>query len=508
EDKKYGFFYVKKQRGERVIILSEFLEYISRQYKELNEITDTNVRLQKMYLMYRLMDYFSEEWLKKSIKPAKERIKEIIEDISIKKESFEEEILKLVNNFKKWLKITIENIEEFEKFLEIINKINNIKDCMEKDKIKDIFEKYYDKSKNDFNYDKEGFPYFNIKLFIIEFLTKELETFVKNRSIGNINDKFNKLDKALQNILAKMKSKDFDKKYIISSKLLEYTKSRVGNLMPETREIEITKCSISDLEKIVDQNLEMVEENVNSLEKLLENIDIIYNIEKSIHEKKLEIKYYVGKLNKFFDLEDYKPKVEKLDSMLGDTSAKIDSLVDMVSKYLEKNPKEVLEYSTSLNKQLGIMEEELNKIKIYADEIFDEYKQQIIDSLENLIKIIEILRKKHSGLSLLSDLLSKIENLKSKIDLDLTRIPHEFHASDIEKERKNIRDTFYELIKSILTEEEISVLESIVELSKIDKIVWIEKIVEVESIDRNRLYEILLKLGKNGYLKTGFSLHI
>ena len=521
KDEKYGFCFVRKQRNEKVIALNDFLNFVSKQYEELNRVMDVNVRLQKMFLLYKLIEYFSGEWLK-VIKKAKNEAEEKVKDINEKLERFRIEAENVCNDFNRWLKIIIEmdDIKEYNEIVKITEEVKKIEDYSSYEEIKNVFKEYYDNFNGEELFDHrkqtDEFPYFNVKLFIIESLTKKFDEIVENALSGlkKINEKFDRINTNLQKISLAIKSKEFTKEYILSSKLLEYLKTCSGNLMPSLKETKIANKSIAELENIVDQHLEPIEGNIDAMQKLIQYVDILYKKEKSLLEDISKTRDFISKADEVFDLEEYKPILEEVKESFSTLLDKLDSLSAEVSSHLKKDPKEFLNYVTkelNLIDQLGVIGSDLNQIKDGLEDTWDEYKQRTLEYLEHLAKTINIITKKHKELVPDSaSLLRYINSLKFKIDGESITLT--IKLSEIEKEKTNIRNKFYELIKNILNEEEIVVLESVVKLSKSSKIIWIEQIYSTVKnkldIDSNKIDEVVSKLVREGYLKLGVSLAV
>lgn len=177
---------------------------------------------------------------------------------------------------------------------------------------------------------------------------------------------------------------------------------------------------------------------------------------------------------------------------------------------MEKDPKEFLNYVTKkldLIDHLKDIDSGFSQIRDKLEDTWNEYKRSTFEYLERLTRTISVVKKKHEELSSAFTILSShIDSLKFKIDREFITLT--IKLNEIEKEKINIRDKFYELIKNILNEEEILVLETVVELSRRFRMIWVEQIYSILDIDSNKIDEILSKLVREGYLKQGVSLAV
>ncbi len=522
DDKKYGICFVRKQREEKIIILNDFLDLVDKQYEELDKISDVNVRLQRMSLLQKLIDYFSKEWLN-SIEMAKNKAEKKVKDINEKLEKFKIEAENVCNDFNRWLKIIIDinDIKEYNEIIKLGNKVKEIESYDSYEELEKIFREYYDTFNGDevFDYRKQTdeYPYFNVKLFIIDSLVKKFDKNIEKASsrLEKISKKFNGINANIREISSTIKSKEFTKEYDLSSTLLKYLRTCLGDLMPSLKETKIANKSIDELEGIVDQYLEPIEENIDAMQKLIEYMNYLYNAEKSLLENKSKTeKDYIVKVNEIFDLEDYKLKLEEVEKNFNTLLDKLNSLPAEISSHLEEDPKEFLNYVTKkldLINHLKDIDSGFSRIRDDLEDTWNEYKQRILEYFNRLTKTINVVRKKHEELSSdLKHLLSDIDQLKTEIDVEFTMLT--IKLSEIEKKKTDIRDKFYELIKNVLNEKEILVLETVVELSRGSKTIWVEQIYDIIKskldIDSNKVDEILSKLVREGYLKLGVSLAV
>ena len=439
-------------------------------------------------------------------------------------EKFKIEAENVCNDFNRWLKIIIDldDIKEYNKIVELSNKVKEIESYSSYEELENIFREYYDDFNGDelFDYRKQTdeYPYFNVKLFIIDSLVKKFYEIIESALSGleKISKKFNEINTNIQKISLTIKSKEFTREYVLSSILHGYLRTCLGDLMPSLRETKITNKSIAELENIVDQYLEPIEENINAMQELIEYTDNLYKEEKLLLKNISKTKSFIGKANEIFDLGSYKLKLEEIEKNFNTLLGRINSLPAEISSHLEEDPKEFLNYVT---KELDLIDHlkdigsGFSQIRDNLEDTWNEYKQSTFRYLERLTKVIEIITKKQKDLSpnLVSTLSNDINSLRSKVDREFITL--EIKLSEIEEKKRNIRSKFYNLVRNILNNEEILILETIVELSKLKgkrrRTTWIEikeiknRLRNVESDEVNR---ILAKLVKEGYLRIGVSL--
>ena len=519
--KRYGFCFEKKKYDEKVIILDDFLDFAFKEYGELDRITDANVRLQRMLLLSELVNHFSETWLK-AINEAKNEAEKIIRGIDEKLEKFRTKAEKVCNNFNIWLKIIIDlnYIKEYREIMKLNNKIKEIDNCSSYEGLKNIFEEYYKKYKGDeiFDHSREvsKYPYFNVKLFIVDSLVKEFSEILEKASskLDGINKEFDKIDEDILKISQEIRSKEISKEYVLSSKLHDYLRNclEVGNLMPSLEETKVHVETIDKLESIVKDYIEPIKENIYSIRKLVEYINDLYNEEKELLQGISKTRNSIDRAKEIFDLEEYISKVEEVEKNFNTIRYKLNSLTNEIFSSKEpKDPKEFLEYVTKKD-LVGCLKNltfEFTQIKDEIEEIWDEYKHKTLDYLKHLKKTISVIEKRHKELSSgFATLLGEIEVLEGRADREF--ITMAIKLSEIENKKINIRNKFYELIRAVLNEEEIVILETIIKLSKSSEIIWVEKVLKsIEGkADPSKIDEILLKLVREGYLKLGVSLAV
>jgi len=516
--KKYGFCYVVKQRDERLIVLDEFWDFISRQYDYIETLTDESVRLQKTFLIYKLANYFSSTWLK-NISIAKAECEEIINEIDERKKDFEDVLEIICKYFKKWLKIEIykQDVKDSRELTFLISEIKSVENCSNFEELRDILDRYKDEIYDDFYFSKEDnkFPYFNVKLFLINVLAKEfLDKFDRKYDVlKNINEKFKGIEQKFKRVSLTVKSKEIDEQLNFSRELLKYLRNYSKNLMPGLREEKIKNVSIMDLVKIIDRSLEPIERNLIAVETLVNYLDRLVRKENSVHEKIKRTKKFIEKGEEFLDLESCKPKIENIKVNLEELVESLSAKPSMAYNYDDFDPNRLLE---SLEKELDLIKY-LDGIMIRSEdlidelnEIWDEYTQKTLEYLRDLSQLIDIVYKKHSELDV-SKLLDKIDVIRFKI-VDTEFITSTAKLSEIESEKESIKNEFYKKIKIILGEKELVVLESVVEMCKKSKVIWIDQLVnkvkEKSKFDNSEVYEIVIKLVKDGYLNLGVSLTI
>lgn len=512
--RRYGYCFIKKQRESKIVSLDDFWNFVSTQYSEVNEKLKgiVNIRLQKLFLLCKLMEYFSEEWLE-AIKIAKKKADERISETEEKLNIFKFEIENLCNDIEKLMKIVIDinGIEEYRKATELFEEIKNVEES-EYEKLQTLFEKYYKENKGEtffeFKRNTTEYPYFNMRFFVIDILAGKFDNIREylSRKLDSIKEELEKISNDLENISSRIKSKEVSNKFILSYEVLKYLKICSKNVMPSLQQEKIDKTSITEIEKLINHNLKPIRENISAIEQLIKYLGNLHNQEKKIHEISKKVTNSIKDAKEIIDLKEYKQKFEETRKKFGNLLNDFNAKSAEISSSMDKDPSEFLDY---LEKELNLIDYlnglflEINQIEKEIKEIQNKYQQKTLNYLEELTNIIRVVSEKKKINT--ASLLERINLFKTKLKETKVR-----KFSEIEKGINEIRKNFYEIIGKALSKEELLVLENVTKLLKESKIVWIDQLYDIikkeASIDMDTLNQIIWKLSKEGYLKLGLSL--
>lgn len=508
----YGFIYVWKEREDRFIQLKEFLEFISKKMNEIEKSSYSHEqKKQKIFLLSELVDDFSKTWIE-AIERAKQGSKEKISDLESKKQRLEKSVEEIKKYFDDFLKIKIVEIGEIRKINTIWKEINEIDSKFEFNFLDFV------KRKDDFNFKKEGFPYFNVKAYVISIKSEEMEKEIK--SIGDIVDsilkRFKDVEAKLNEIKRKMREIRLEEYLELSNILHKKIESTSKNVFPELKERELKITSIKEINEISEGNLGEINKRFEALNKLVEKLKEMTKKEEEFHRRRYAKQEYIKKAEEVLDLEEMQIEVKEIISEFG----KLTDL-SVLKKYLEEveidfgGKQELFFKIDKIIEELKNRATNLESIKSHVDEIWLNYRSKVETYIETQNKIIKAIEKRNEENRNKKIQKKEIADLKINIEIlgdevkpkDIITIKK---ASEIEKIRLSIRQKLYDILKTVLDKEEVDVLEIIASASDV---CWKEKLYkDLEEkklkIEDKRLNEILQKLENEGFIRIGITLSI
>lgn len=518
---RYGLICVCKEREHRLILLNEFLNYISEKVMKIEHIESKNndVRRQKIYLLSKMMDAFSDEWLeaiKKAFEYSEGKIKELNENLN----TLKTDLQRLREYCCKYLKLNFDNLNEIIEVERLKNEIIKIKDeppSNLKSKFSEELKKNNVREMFDFKKDPLTFPFFNVKVYIIDTYLNKAKNQIENTSnkIKTILYKFDEFEKDLENVGSKIKEFDIDKEFNISKSVLEYCKKTSECLFPILKEEKIENASIKYLEEIYTKNLESIKENIEGLNKLTSFLERIYKEEVEFHKELRKSSNYIQKAKILLNLDFMQNKINEIEIKFKEIEQNNLKLLQKVN--FKRSPIEIIGEVDNILENLKSEKNKIKEIKEEINEIWQEYRIEVEKSLETLKELVKILEKKHTSLkNNLIIIFNDIDRLQQIIEPEelilLTR-----SAEEIEKTKTELGNKFYEIVKTVIQKEEVTILEIVVTnyikfAEGKFKVVWKEEIYkgakEKLGIEEEKVDKILSKLEKEGFIKTGITLSV
>ncbi|MCD6357360.1 MAG: hypothetical protein J7L75_02155 [Thermoproteales archaeon] len=511
--RRYGFCLVAKLRKKRTILVKEFKDFVNNEYSKIKNINNNEILLQKASLLKKLISYFLDEWVPLIEKAAREG-KELVNTTKKEIKKLTDDLKYIDDKIRTLIKIetNLINSKEVRDICRLYNTLISIRYSQNYETIKTHFEKYYEENKKlyDHKHHELEYPYFNMKLLILKELTKKVrEKINKNSNVTNrLKERFRGIDDKLEKIKMDIKSLTISEKYIISSQIYGFIKVSSKDIMPGLKPERLSIRSILELEDIVTKYLNPIEKNITAIEELIKILKgEIYPKEKELHESIEKRAKDIEYAEKIFDLEDSKEYIE-------DAKGKLNNIISNYhSQVIIKNrdPNEFLREMKSNNivKCLNDMMEDLDDIYTTLEDYWRTYQTTAQNYIQLLRDLIKVISKKHKEID--------FNSLESSIIVFETMIqPEDFilltrKLSELENRREEIRNKFYQLIKGILSKNELTVLETIVELSKKRKWIKLETLHSKLKEKNNKLQtkeinEIIGKLKREGYLKIGIGL--
>jgi hypothetical protein len=553
--KSYGCCFVSKVRESKSVSLTEFEHYLTDGKKEIENL-HKDVKLQKIYLLRELLKYFTKDWLeniKKSHTQGKVKVSEMegIRNGCVKST----EVVK--TNFSKWLKISIdkENIKECKEILDLSGKVNIVHNTENCEKLKTDFDIYYKRShptgvtigeiEFDFSWSDKP-PYLNIKLFIIKSLMDEKNQLIESttKNLNDLNGEFKQISEGFDIPLKTIKSKQIDPQMKLSSAIHKTISSMPNLISPKYRDQKLLNQSISDLQKILQGYLKPISENriaISSLDSYLSNL---LEEEKIFVTKLSELEEFIRLLKEQKELFENEVILEEKNQFFNKILDDYESYTSEISSFSNNS---FTDFYNSLNTQKNLatfIRSKIIEIDAINNELInsiEDYKIRNISKLERMNLLLDVVSKNPEiadfikSKKIITGSISTIQSipvekilnvvskdqemtvflqLKDKIIqtiIEIQSIQNKNESSFLKKLQMTINSCnseFLDLIKKVLTEHEILILDLLIEMSKQNKVLWYDDIHKQSglTIDSSEIDEILNKFVSDGYLKIGYNL--
>ncbi|MCQ5340604.1 MAG: hypothetical protein NO483_02705 [Candidatus Methanomethylicia archaeon] len=511
----YGYVYMVKERGERLISLTEFKSFIDKLYEQLESVElNEQIELQKLSLIKRLLEHFFDD-LQPLIREASKRCNDIITNIRSFQFGLEELISKIKEKYDKWLKLQFE-VENLEEYKEIQKLFKDIKEHSEytDEGVKEIIKKFDDKDKKNFVFSKkeeEAF-YFNPKLYIIHTLfekAKEKKERIE-KAVEELIEEFDSFEKKQQEIESKLKTKEVDRKYIISYSILDILKQLTGkNILPSTSPYRSEKLSIKDLQKCVQSNIDVIKSNLKYLEECTKRFSDLYNAEKEFIDFLEENTFLSSFYLSVFDIENYSNIARNFDNDVKEIEEEYKSYLQDIQ--LEE-PQLLLKKTEEIRNKVDKLKKKLEDKRKIIDLRWNNYITEMKNSVSDIEHVLMGLQKLISDDNKIRGIEEKLNNIKKHIDYINAKKTIEHKLSELENMKQDIHNTLYVAVKDILTLNELRLIEYIVGKLKGKKKAWLPveevyQFVENElKVDRSETSRMLKRLSDLKILQEGITL--
>jgi len=514
EFKKYGHFYVVKEREENLIILQEFDKFITSIFERIESVRylseKEDVFLQQISLVKRLLKEFISEF-EPAIREAYKRGKEISEEVRGKFVEIETELREIIKNSKKWLGFDFE-LESLKEYKDIHTIVNRIKELHAKDypvnELKEFIDGLDKEKKKVFKFGRspEDTSYFNIKLFQLEGYKEELEEKIKNnlKIVKRIDELFDELNKKERDLKSKLGVKEIPDEYKISKGVLDYLESYQIIIEKTKLNYKESGINLRDIESAAKGTHESIIERLNELIDCVYILDDIITKEKHFLFDLKNSKQFKEKIKKIFDIGEFSGYISDFEKKLDEIEEGYGNKNKIFELLKGKNLKKCLK---DLEK---IIDDWINSIKnsiLELEKAWREYIEKTTKFEKRIKELLKLISEKHQANT--DEIKIKIEKLRKNIKSDIHE--QEEKLSILEDIKREIREKTYELMTKFLSKEEIIVLDVL--FSKYDEgAEWITLDVikreasEKHSLNQTQVNHALNGLISKGYLRPGFSL--
>jgi hypothetical protein len=513
--REYGYVFMTKEKGYRFITLREFEAFVENLRQQAQETIGLNeeITLQKLSLLQRLLRHFIEEFT-----PLFENAANTAENILIDVRSFhsnlKEELQQVKDECSKWLKLEfeVENVSEYKnvkrKYEEIeeyakyrdeeVTRIVNEK-FVRNEEILEIF--YFREN------EKEAF-YFNPKLHLLFSQKAELDkvsTIVEN-NMKALRGHFQNLNQRQAQIEQEIRNTIIDAKNRISFSFLGTLKQLMKDLLPELQPIVYETISLSDITQYVQREISSINSSLNSLSNCVSSLVELATDERSFlsvfeeNERLRELVRYV------FDIKGYESIVENFSLEIQEVRNEYEKSVKQITL---QDAQSLLQKMKNLRISLENLTKKIENTRSSIERAWSTYAIEVGKYIDNIEYTLQLL-KKHYPLDV-KEIMVELEKIRKSIGIkDVRNL--QLKLSEIEQMKSKIHQSFYKLIRPVLEEKEVKLLELVVKKTRQEGKEWLseQELYQVMSSELNiqleEVNKILQKLVEHGFLRKGISL--
>ncbi|MEM1574159.1 MAG: hypothetical protein QXI49_06770 [Candidatus Methanomethylicaceae archaeon] len=514
---EYGYIFMTKteERGYRFIALREFEDLVEKIYQKTYELTeiDEEIILQKLSLLKRLLQHFKEEFIP-LIKNAKDKIENILIDVRSIQTNLKDRIEQMKIECNNWLKLNFnaENVEEYKKIESILKNIEEYSKYEYEDIAKIVNDKFVNNDeilkKFYFRRDEEEAFYFNPKLYLIALKKDEFDQNYKTieQILEELNVLFRDLNKRQNQIEREINKKTISESNKMSNSILKILAQLIKNVSPKIQPISFETISLLEIKKYVEQEMSSIKLNLDNIVGRLTRLDELNAREEevlSLFKESKELSHHVLSV---FDIKEYDMIANKFKLI-------VDEIINEYNKSLEsivfQDAQSLLQTMNNLILILDDFEGRIKREELSIKESWFKYSRELQNYIDNIDFILRLLEKRYNVN--IKEFITELKEIQKDINVDHVR-KVKLKLSEIEQKKNQIHQKLYEIIKPILDEKELQILELVVKKIRLEKKEWLPnqelyKIAkEKMGIQSREVEEILQKLTEKGLFRKGISL--
>ena len=513
--KQYGYIYMVKERGERLISLKDLSSFTESLYKYIQEMSELNeeLELQKLSLMKRLMEHFYEE-LFPLVKEAKERGVKILTEAGLLENNARKLLDRIREECDKLFKIQfeLEDVEEYVAIQENLGKVREYSLATD-EKIKELVEGFEleDRKKFNFSLDEEVAFYFNPKVFMMSKhleKAKQIMTEIEGKTDGLIKqlDELNSKREALKEKLSNI---DEDSKgYKMSHPILK-TLYQLSTAYPQLNPIKVGKVKLKELVKdYLESNIREFFNYIEELETCASSLNKLLNKEKDFVNLLDGTMFLALHVLSVFDIEDYNDDARKFADMVKSIMTQYE---EFASDIQPKSPEDVKQIVEKSLKAIESFEDTLSSEKSRIYKKWEEYVKETKEFINNVEYTMKLLKQLIRNQEKVEEVKEKLNKLSISINVESVENFHK-KLSELEEMKQEANNALYEALKDVLEKEELLLVEFIVKRIGGKKRAWLllEEIHEFAKeklrLDPSKTEETLRKLIGLNILKQGVTL--
>lgn len=514
EFRRFGHYYIKKQRASKLIVFEEFDDFITTTYNEAESSHD----LLKINICTKILNHFNKNFLL-AIQEASEAAPKIIQHINQVKSDLDESIDNVINKSVLLLKYNFKrnDIVEYRGLLEDCDDLNNLylknfsKDeiLTEIDnietKLKRKYPDEYDKKMLEiFGFNKENNtpPYFNIKIYLItekiEKISEKASEIKKN--LDRLGTKFEEIETRQNELEDRLKKTK--KSVIEKNKLAFYMYQQLEdaniNHKPDVK-YAAGNIDLSSLLKSSEESLKKIGDRISLVIQFTNLIENINDAEIDFLNTLKQQKTYYLTYQRIGDTKNFEKDLNYLDEKIKQNEF-IYNEIDMEELRKDLNKRKLLvrdlnTWTTSLQMASDAISSE-----------WEDYQTKNRKSVGKIQKTFDIFKSKGKLSQDQEDLINYgIKKLiqYSKVDL----LNSEYTASKLDSMREKLNYDAIKIFGGYLEDKDRKLLLNLESInSKWITFDEIESIADKIGLDKQSLEESLDTLIKEGFLKRGLSL--
>ncbi len=513
----YGYVFMTKERDYRFITLREFETLVENLYQKTQEMVGLNdeVALQKLSLLKRLLQHFMEEFLP-LFNGASSKAEDVIIDVRRLHSNLKESLDQVRVECDKWLKLkfSVENISEYRDVKRISESVEEYIKYGYDEVMKVVNEEFVksDDALNAFFFrksDEEAF-YFNPKLYLISTRKSQLDqifTRIDKIVKEELNNKFRTLDQRQDQVELKIREKVVPEKNRVSNLLLGILEKLVKNILPDLQPAIFETISLTDIREYVLREIPSINSNLDTISSCLTFFDKVVASESSFLAVLEESKKLSEHILFIFDVKEYDVIAKNFNSILN--SVESEEYNKISGDLTLQDAQTLSQKMENLKQMFDELTKQVKDEKSSIDKAWSKYSRDSIEYLDNTEYILRLLEKRY-GINI-GEVVTELRKIRESISVGQI-LNLKLRLSEIEHMKTQLRQYFYEVIKPVLKEKELQLLELLVKKTRLEGKEWWSN-QELYQIAKNELgiqseetEEILQKLIEQGLFRRGVSL--
>ena len=511
---EYGYIYTWKKKGDyRFFYVGEFLAYVNHLYEDTSQrihSLNKEVVLQRLSLLSKLIEYFEREYipiLTDAIEASKKEMQNIRNQHSI----FQENLNYIKEYCDSWLRLKFEtaSITEYREFQKQNERAEKAFGFGDED-IRKLIVKFTDEDKSKFyfrNAKEEAF-FFNPKFFEIQQGARAMEDVVRRHdgTMTTIRRIFQELEQRRSEIKNRLFATPIEEGYRVSVKIKDILGSLLDHLLPETQPMSFETISLVQIEKFINENKTEILKNLTNLSDNVFVLSDVLEVEKTYFRmigEALELEKHIADV---FDEQEPRREADRYKVRMAEIQKSHETTLRDLSL---KDARSLVDQTKWARSQLNMLVSEIKAQVSSAENIWGRYSSNFEGFVEDAKVIIQLVTNKGYQIDF-GNVNEAIDAFEQILALPLAKL--DVKLSSISKMRFGIQERFYDKVRSILTNEELDVLQLVISTLRTNKKEWISdnELFQVAErylkIDGTKWDSILKKLVEERLLRPGISL--